>query len=212
MTLLSMEIRLISECLSNLSLMLKRFTETNLVLNSEKCHCMVTQGIILGHVISFKGLEVDKAKIDTIQSLPFPTNVREVRSFLGHAGFYRRFIKDFSKIANPLCQLLHKDHEFNFNEDCKKGFRELKERLVSEPIIKAPDWPLPFEIMCDASDYALEAVLGQSVWKASHVIQYASASLNDAQKNYTTTEKELLAVVFSLEKFRSYVLGTKVIV
>ena len=133
-------------------------------------------------------------------------------SFLRYAGFYRRFIKDFSKIANPLCQLLHKDHEFNFNEDCKKAFRELKERLVSAPIIKAPDWSLPFEIMCDASDYALGAVLEQSVEKASHVIQYESTSLNDAQKNYTSTEKELVAVVFSLEKFRSYLIRKKVIV
>ena len=93
-------------CLANLELVLKRCIETNLVLNWEKCHFMVEHGIVFGHIISKKGIEVDKSKIDLVRSLPFPTSVREVRSFLGHAGFYRRFIKDFSKISRPLCQLL----------------------------------------------------------------------------------------------------------
>ena len=93
-------------CLSNLTLILKRCMDSNFVLNWEKCHFMVEQGIILGHIVSSKGIEVDKSKIDLIRSLPLPTSVKEVRSFLGHAGFYKRFIKDFSKIARPLCQLL----------------------------------------------------------------------------------------------------------
>ena len=94
------------KCLENLTLVLKRCIETNLVLNWEKCHFMVTQGIVLGHVISSRGIEVDKSKIDLVRSLPLPTSVQEICSFLGHAGFYRRFIKDFSKIALPLCRLL----------------------------------------------------------------------------------------------------------
>ncbi|XP_021722788.1 uncharacterized protein LOC110690271 [Chenopodium quinoa] len=200
------------KCLHHLSMVLKRCIDSNLVLNSEKCHFMVQQGIVLGHVVSSRGIEVDKAKIDTIQSLPYPTNVREVRSFLGHAGFYRRFIEGFSKLANAMCKLLQKDVKFHFDDDCKKAFDELKAKLISAPIIQAPDWSLPFEIMCDASDYAVGAVLGQKVGRASHVIYYASMTLNSAQRNYTTTEKELLAVVFALEKFRSYLLGTKVIV
>ena len=199
-------------CLAHLALVLDRCIETNLVLNFEKCHFMVEQGIVLGHVVSKKGIEVDKAKIDVISSLPYPTNVREVRSFLGHAGFYRRFIKDFSKIASPLCTLLQKEVDFNFNDACKQSFDELKSRLTTTPIIQAPNWSLPFEIMCDASDYAVGAVLGQKVERASHVIYYASMTLNEAQRNYTTTEKEMLAVVFALEKFRSYLLGTKIIV
>ena len=108
-------------CLHNLTLVLQRFTETNLVLNSEKCHSMVEQGIVLGYVVSSRGIELDKDKVDTIQSLPYPISVQEVRSFLEHAGFYRRFIKDFSKIALPLCKLLQKDVAFVFDKACKKG-------------------------------------------------------------------------------------------
>ncbi|CAN6720896.1 unnamed protein product [Malus baccata var. baccata] len=124
----------------------------------------------------------------------------------------RRFIKDFSKISNPLCRLLQKDVAFDFNEECEKAFNHLKEMLTSAPIIVPPDWSFPFELMCDASDYALGAVLGQRKEKRPHVIYYASRTLNDAQLNYSTTEKELLAVVFALDKFRSYLLGTKVII
>ncbi|KAJ9551053.1 hypothetical protein OSB04_015098 [Centaurea solstitialis] len=182
------------ECLENLIKILQRCIETNLVLNYEKCHFMVNQGLILGHVISSKGIEVDRAKVDVIKSLPYPTSVREVRSFLGHAGFYRRFIKDFSHITRPMCNLLQKDVEFKFDEKCKEAFDRLKEMLTSAPIMKPPNWDLPFEIMCDASNYAI------------------GANLDSAQANYSTTEKELLAVVFALEKFRQYLLGTKVVV
>ncbi|CAN6552314.1 unnamed protein product [Malus baccata var. baccata] len=124
----------------------------------------------------------------------------------------RRFIKDFSKISNPLCRLFQKDVAFDFNKECEKAFNHLKEILTSAPIIVPPFWSLPFELMCDASDYALGAVLGQRKDKRPHVIYYASRTLNDAQLNYSTTEKELLAVVFALDKFRSYLLGTKVII
>ncbi|CAN6579371.1 unnamed protein product [Malus baccata var. baccata] len=199
-------------CLHNLSLILKRCVETNLVLNLEKCHFMVKQGIVLGHIISENSIEVDKSKIDLVRHLPSPTSVREVRSFLGHAGFYRRFIKDFSKIAQPLCRLLQKEVVFEFTKECTASFNQLKKLLTTAPIIVPPDWSLPFELMCDASDYALGAVLGQRKDKKPHVIYYASRTLNDAQLNYSTTEKELLAVVFALDKFRSYLIGTKVIV
>ncbi|CAN6585777.1 unnamed protein product [Malus baccata var. baccata] len=199
-------------CLDNLTLILKRYVKTNLVLNWEKCHFMVKQGIVLGHIVSEKGIEVDKSKIDLVRHLPSPTSVREVHSFLGHAGFYRRFIKDFSKMSNPLCQLLQKDVPFQFDEECESAFKQLKEKLTSAPIIVPPGWSLLFELMCDASDYALGAVLGQRKDKQPHVIYYASRTLNDAQLNYSTTEKELLVVVFALDKFRSYLIGTKVIV
>ncbi|CAN6568075.1 unnamed protein product [Malus baccata var. baccata] len=123
-----------------------------------------------------------------------------------------RFIKDFSKIAQPLCRLLQKEVAFEFTKECTTSFNQLKELLTTAPIIVPPDWSLPFELMCDASDYALGAVLGQRKDKKPHVIYYASRTLNDAQLNYSTTEKELLAVVFALDKFRSYLIGTKIIV
>ncbi|XLR22070.1 hypothetical protein S83_049970, partial [Arachis hypogaea] len=183
-----------SSCLNHLALVLKRCQETNLVLNWEKCHFMVTEGIVLGHKISSKGIEVDKAKVEVVEKLPPPANVKAIRSFLGHAGFYRRFIKDFSKIAKPLSNLLAADTPFVFDTQCLQAFETLKAKLVTAPVISAPDWTLPFELMCDASDHAIGAVLGQRHNKLLHVIYYASRVLNDAQKNYTTTEKELLAV------------------
>nr|KYP74926.1 Retrovirus-related Pol polyprotein from transposon 17.6 [Cajanus cajan] len=156
------------ECLTNLEVVLRRCLETNLILNWEKCHFMVTKGIVLGHKISHKGIEVDPAKVEVIEKLPPPFNV--------------------------------------------KAFEALKARLTSAPIITAPDWKLDFELMCDASDYAVGAILGQRRAKTFHAIHYASKVLNEAQINYATTEKELLAIVFALEKFWSYLIGSKVVV
>ena len=147
-------------CLENLRSVLVKCEETNLVLNWEKCHFMVEEGIILGHRISERGIEVDKAKIEAIEKLPPPSSVKGIRSFLGHAGFYRQFIKDFSHIAKPLSSLLVQGTPFDFDEQCVQAFSILKDRLVSAPIIVAPDWDLPFELMCNANDYAIRAVLG----------------------------------------------------
>ncbi|WZZ44734.1 hypothetical protein YC2023_040993 [Brassica napus] len=201
-----------SACLSNLCRVLQRCEDTNLVLNWEKCHFMVKEGIVLGHKISEKGIEVDKAKIDVMVGLPPPKTMKDIRSFLGHDGFYRRFIKDFSMITRPLTRLLCKEATFSFDVECLQAFKKLKGELISAPIIQPPDWDLPFEIMCDASDYAVGAVLGKKKDGKTHVIYYASQTLNDAQMRYATTEKEMLAIVFAFEKFRSYLVGSKVIV
>ena len=150
--------------------------------------------------------------MDLISNLPPPHTVKDGRYFLGHAGFYKRFIQDFSKIARPSCKLLVKETPFIFDEECKQAFGALKKILMSTPIIQPPKWGAPFEIMCDTSDYAVGVVLGQHIDKISHVIYYASRTLNDAQLNCSTTKKELLAVVFALDKFRSYLLGFKVII
>ncbi|GJV90226.1 reverse transcriptase domain-containing protein [Tanacetum coccineum] len=155
-----------STCLSNLEKMLKRCEDTNLALNWEKNHFMVKEGIVLGHKISKKGIEVDKAKIDVIAKLPHPTTVKGIRSFLGHAA----------------------------------------------PILIARDWEQPFELMCDASDYAIGAVLGQRIEKHFRPIHYTSKTMTKAESNYTTTEKEMLAVVYAFEKFRSYLIMNKSIV
>ena len=114
---------------------MKRCIETNRVLNYEKCYFMIEQGIVLRHVVSSRGLEVDKDKIDVISSLPYPSCVREIRSFLGHAGFYRRFIKDFSKITAPLCKLLAKKMDFVFDQACTDAYNELKKHVTSAPIM-----------------------------------------------------------------------------
>ncbi|XP_015163826.1 uncharacterized protein [Solanum tuberosum] len=168
--------------LAHLGQVLQRCVETNLVLNWEKCHFMVKEGIALGPKVSQKGLEIDKAKIEVIEKLPPPISVKGVRSFLVHASFYQRFIKDFSNIAHPLCKLLEKEVKFHFDDACMVAFKCLKEKLVSTPIIISPDWSDSFEVMCDASGTAL------------------------------VTEQELPAVVYAFEKFRAYLLGTKVIV
>ncbi|GJQ98625.1 reverse transcriptase domain-containing protein [Tanacetum coccineum] len=199
-------------CLSRLDHMLQRCEDTNLSLNWEKSHFMVKEGIVLGHKISKKGIEVDKAKIDVIAKLPHPTTVKGIRSFLGHAGFYRRFIQDFSKISRPMTHLLEKNTPFIFSDDCIRAFQTLKDRLTEAPILIAPNWDLPFELMCDASDFAIGAVLGQRHEKHFRPIHYASKTLIEAQTNYTTTEKELLAIVYAFEKFRSYLIMNKSIV
>ncbi|GJX54577.1 reverse transcriptase domain-containing protein [Tanacetum coccineum] len=191
--------------------MLKRCEDTKLALNWEKSHFMVKEGIVLGHKISRKGIEVDKAKVDVISKLPHPTTVKGIRSFLGHAGFYRRFIKDFSKISRPMTHLLEKNTPFIFSEDCILAFQTLKKKLTEAPIY-APNWDQPFEIMCDASDYAIGAVLGQRIEKHFRPIHYASKTMTEAETNYTTTEKEMLAVVYAFEKFRSYLIMNKSVV
>ena len=173
---------------------------------------MVQEGIVLGRRISARGIEVDRVKIEAIEKLPPPSSVKGIRSFLGHAGFYRRFIKDFSQIAKPLSNLLVQGIPFEFDSQCLHAFSVLKDRLISAPIVVAPDWSFPFELMCDASDYAIGAVLGQKREKIFQVIYYASRTLNDAQLNYATTEKELLAIVFAFDKFRPYLIGNKVVV
>ncbi|GJV00233.1 reverse transcriptase domain-containing protein [Tanacetum coccineum] len=167
-------------CIANLDKMLARCEETNLVLNWEKCHFMVKEGIVLGHKISGAGIEVDRAKINVIAKLPYPTNV--------------------------------KDTKFDFSDDCKRAFNILKERLTTVPIIISPDWNVPFELMCDTSDFAVGAVLGQQIDGKFKPTYYANKTLNNAQEHYTTTKKELLAVVFSFDKFRSYLVLSKTVV
>nr|GEU96573.1 DNA-directed DNA polymerase [Tanacetum cinerariifolium] len=199
-------------CLSHLEKMLKRCEDTNLCLNWDKSHFMVKECIVLGHKISKRWIEVDKAKVDVISKLPHSTTVKCIRSFLGHAGFYRRFIKDFSKIARPMTRLLEKDTPFIFSQECVDAFQTLKRKLTEAPILIAPDWEMPFELMCDASDFAIGAVLGQHQDKHFRPIHFASKTMTEAESNYTTTEKEMLAVVYVFKKFWSNLILNKSIV
>ena len=148
-------------CLEHLTQILDVCVKKCLVLRGEKSHFMVQEGIVVGHLISSKGLEVDKAKVEVIQDLELPKSIRELRSFLGHVGFYRRFNQDFAKVSKPLTSLLCKEKDFTIEEEGKHAFMNLKQALVEAPILQSPNWDLPFEIMCDASDFAVGTVLGQ---------------------------------------------------
>ena len=128
---------------------------------------MVTKGIVLGHKISTSRSEVDQAKVYVIKTLFPPTTVKEIKSFLGHTGFYMRFIRDFSKISRPLCRLLENDANFDFDESHRFKFEEIKSRFVTASIMATPDWNKEFEIMCDASDYVMGVVLGKIIEKYS---------------------------------------------
>jgi hypothetical protein len=143
------------DCLAHLDKVLTRCAEVNLVLNWEKCHLMVKQGIVLGHVISGRGIEVDKAKVETVEQLPPPTDVKSFRSFLGHARFYRRFIKDFSKITKPLTDLLQKDVAFDFDEKCLPAFWTLKSVLVLTVKIRQPSHEFTFGVGISFIPYPL---------------------------------------------------------
>nr|GFC10755.1 reverse transcriptase domain-containing protein [Tanacetum cinerariifolium] len=150
---------------------------------------MVKEGIVISHKISKHGLEVDRAKVNVIAKLPYPTTVKGVRSFLGHA-----------------------ETPFVFSKDCIDSFETLKKKLTEAPILVVPDWNLPFELMCDASDFAIGAVLGQRKTMHFQPIHYTSKTMTEAQSHYTTTEKEMLVVVYAFEKFRPYLVLSKRIV
>nr|GFA22453.1 reverse transcriptase domain-containing protein [Tanacetum cinerariifolium] len=189
-----------STCLTNLEKLIKRCEDTKLALNWEKSHFMVKEGIVLGHKISKKGIEVDKVKIKVISKLPHPTTVKGIRSFLGHAGFYRHFIKDFSKISRPMTHLLEKNSPFIFSNECIQAFRTLKDKLTEASILIAPNWDQPFELMCDASDYAIGVVLGQRIKKHFCPIHYASKTMNQAEANYTTTNIQKILFISYYEQ------------
>eukprot|EP00253_Pinus_taeda_P030152 PITA_30152 len=177
----------------------------NLSLSPEKCEFLMTEGTVLGHTISCQGLQVDPNKVAIIKRVPPSQKVRDVRSFLGLEGYYHRFIKDFSKLASPLFGLLAKDVEFKWSDDCQKDLNELKDKLVSAPILRGPNWALPFHIHTDASNKDIGAALGQVEEKIPYAIYFVSKNLSKAEMNYTVTQKEFLAVVHALNKFRHYI-------
>nr|GEX49523.1 reverse transcriptase domain-containing protein [Tanacetum cinerariifolium] len=176
--------------LDQLERMLKRCEDTNLCLNWEKNLFMVKEGIVLGHKISKNGIKVDKAKVDVIAKLPHPITVK----------------------ARTITRLLEKDTPFLFSKECVEAFQTLKRKLTEAPILISPDWDMPFELMYNASEFAIGAVLGQRQEKHFRPIHYASKTMTEAESNYTTTKKEKLAVVYAFEKFWSYLIMNKSIV
>ena len=191
----------------------KRCEEMGISLNPKKCVFGVEKGVLLGHVVSHEGVAVEEGKVSKIRDLPAPQNLRQLCGFLGHANYYRRFILNFASIVNSLTQLLKKDVPYVWTVDCQAAFEEIKNRLIQAPILIPPNWSKPFHIHADASHTAVGAVLCQDDGKKiDHPIYYASRNLSDPERNYTTTEKECLSMVFAVDKFRHYLLGNHFII
>ena len=169
--------------------------------------------MLLGYVVSEKGKEPDPNKIAVIDGLATPTNAKGIAKLLGHVGWYRELIPDFAKIAVPITQLLKKDCKFVWTEDCQRAFEELRVKLSTYPVLRPPDWGKPFHVFCDASNVAVGSALCQATGKKEkdQPVAYASKQLTPAERNYSTTERECLAMVFSVKKFRHYLICNPVV-
>ncbi|KAM0724355.1 Retrovirus-related Pol polyprotein from transposon 17.6 [Formica fusca] len=188
---------------------LQRLRENNLKLQPDKCEFLRKEVIYLGHIISENGISPDPSKLTAIKEFPTPKKVKDIQSFIGLAGYYRKFIEDFSKIAKPLTKLTKKTEKFEWTMEQQNAFEILKERLMTAPVLMYPDFNQEFIVTTDASDYAIGAVLSQGKVGNDRPIAYASRVLSRAEQNYNTTEKELLAIVWAVKHFRPYVYGTK---
>ena len=188
-----------------------RLRHANLKLKPSKCKFACTQVTYLGHIVSPEGIAPDDDKISAVRDFPRPHNVKTVRSFLGISNYYRRFIKDFAKIAAPLNRLLRKDQKFLWTDACEQAFKALKEALISAPILAFPNFSETFHLYTDASNDGIGATLGQFHDGKDVAIAYAGRDLNDAERNYSTTEREALAVIFGIKKFAPYLHGRKFI-
>jgi hypothetical protein len=200
------------EALQNLEKVLKRCIQSQVSLSTEKCHMMMSEGIVLGHFISSQGIQVDPSKIQVIKDLPTPKTQTEVRSFLGHDGYYRRFIKNFSKIASHLFVLLMKNDEFKWTNSFQEAFNALKHQLSTTPILRGLDWTLPFHISLDDSDTAIGVVLVQEENHLPYAIYFIRKNMTPIELNYIVTEKEFLAVIYAINKFRNYIIGCSTLV
>jgi transposase InsO family protein len=184
-----------------------RLREAGLILNPEKCHFCKTELKYLGHVINRNGIQTDPEKVKAIEEFPTPKNVRGVRSFLGLASWYRRFVPGFATLTAPLTKLLRKDTKFIWSETTEKAFKILKEKLSSTPVLACPDFNVKFVLQVDASNEGLGATLTQQVDNQEKVIAYASRLLSQAEQKYTVTERECLSLVWAVRKFRPYLEG-----
>ncbi|KAF6210122.1 hypothetical protein GE061_015878 [Apolygus lucorum] len=188
---------------------LARLQHANLKVNISKCHFLSSEVNYLGHIVSPDGLRMDPSKIQSVRDYPVPGDATEIRSLLGLAGFYRRFIKNFSTITAPLTQLLRKGVPFEWTEAQQEALDTLKGALTSYPVLAYPDFSRPFTLATDASGVAVGAILSQDTPEGSRPVAYASRTLNPAERKYSTTERELLAVVWAVTHFQSYLLGRR---
>lgn len=188
---------------------IQRLQQAGLTLNKEKCCFCKPELKYLGYVVNEKGLLVDPEKVEAIINIPPPRSVKEVRRVVGLASWYRRFVPNFSTLTSPLTNLLKKNVRFNWDENCQRALDDIKNHLISAPVLTCPNFDLPFVIQTDASDYGLGAVLSQQHEDGEKVIAYLSRSLTKSERKFTTTEKECLAVLFAIEKLRPYIEGSK---
>lgn len=198
-----------SEHINLLQKVYTKLKNANLTINMEKSVFCRKELKYLGYLVDKHGLRTDPGKVDIILNYPTPTSAKEVKRFLGMSGWYRRFINNFSKICKPLSKLTCKNIPFKWTDEAEESFNHLKTALVSAPILKCPNFNMPFTIHSDASSMAIGAVLTQTHDDVEHPIAYCSRSLNKNEINYSTTERELLAVIYALEQFRTYVEGQK---
>lgn len=186
-----------------------RFRAANLRLQPDKCEFLRKEVVYLGHIISGDGVKPNPLKVSAVRDFPTPKNATNIKQFLGLAGYYRRFISRFSYITKPLTELLKKDVEFNWQEEQEKAFNTIKELLCTEPILQYPDFTKPFVLTTDASGYAIGGILSQGKIGEDLPIAYTSRVLNDGECKFSTTEKELLAIVYCVKHFRPYLYGKK---
>ena len=200
------------QMLENLGKVFDRLKKANLKLKAKKCCLFAKEVVYLGHVVSEKGLATDPSKITAVKEWPVPSNVTELRSFLGLCGYYRRFIKGFSAIAKCLHRLTEKGRQFAWTTECQEAFELLKSHLINSPILAHPDFTVPFILDTDASDQAIGAVLSQNIGGRQCVIAYASRTLTKCERRYCVTRKELLAVVHFVKHFKHYLYGKEFLI
>ena len=189
----------------HLRITLQLLRDHQLYAKFSKCEFWLTEVIFLGHVVSGEGIKVDPQKVEAVANWPRPTTVTEIRSFLGLAGYYRRFVKDFSRIAAPMTKLTRKQVKFQWNDQCEKSFQTLKTCLTTAPVLTLPTESGSFAIYCDASRVGLGCVLMQD----RKVIAYASRQLKKHEVNYPTHDLEMAAVIFALKIWRHYLYGVR---
>ena len=200
------------EHLQHLQQVLDILRENKLYAKRSKCEFLRTEVEFLGHIVSAKGLCADPKKIQTLCEWPQPNNVPEHQSFLGLANYYRKFVPNHADICVPLTNLLHKNQPFVWSPECQLAFERLKKALTTNPVLRLPNPDLPFEVTTDASDFAVGAVLSQTHTNGNHPVAFESRKLYQAERNYATHEKELLAVVHALKTWRVYLSGSRFVV